>query len=110
MAIPVDEEQRSTWVDVFGSAGSSVLRLSLLFGSIMIALTFLLTPMAEHQSARALQTSMNSGIDRISTGSTLKAARPLAPKYSYTERRSVLQKNKEDVCIIGADGSRTGDC
>jgi hypothetical protein len=110
MAIPVDEDHRSTWHDTFGVAGSSAVRLALLFGSAALALTFILTPMAEKQVARSADASIGSGIDQIATGSTQASTRGLAAKHSYTIRRSVLQNDKNDICIIGSDGVRTGSC
>lgn len=108
MAIPVDEKYRSTLVDLLGVAGSGALRLSLLFGSAAIALTIILTPMAESQSTRV---AMNQNIiDQMATGSTQNANRIALSSRSYTIRRSVLQTDRSDVCIISADGLRTGTC
>ena len=108
MAIPVDENERSTWVDIMGVAGSGALRLALLFGSAAVALTIILTPMAEGQvikSARA-----QNGIDQIATGSTQKAARSMPSTRQFIIRRSVLQSDINDVCIISSEGVRTGSC
>jgi hypothetical protein len=110
MAIPVDEDHRSGWMDTFGVAGSSVLRMALLFGSAAIALTIILTPMAEKQVARATDTAMRAGIDKIATGSTQVAVKALPVTHNYVIRRSVLQNDKDDICVIGSDGIRTGSC
>jgi hypothetical protein len=110
MAIPVDEDHRSTWLETFGVAGSGVLRLALLFGSAAVALTIILTPLAEKQVARATGSAMAGGIDQIATGSTQSATRVLPVKHSYIVRRSVLQNDKDDICIIGSDGVQTGSC
>ncbi len=68
MAIPIDENHRSKWTDILGTAGTGAIRISLLFGSAAIALTIILTPIAENQVARAV--TAPTGIDQISTGST----------------------------------------
>jgi hypothetical protein len=108
MAIPVDEDQRSTWADTLGVAGSGAVRIALLFGSAAVALTIILTPVAEKQVIRSA--ALQNGIDQIATGST-KNVKRLAPlTNNYTIRRSVLQADKDDVCIIGSDGVRTGSC
>lgn len=108
MAIPVDENHRSKWADLLGNAGTGALRLSFLFGSAVIALTIILTPMAEKQVARS--TAAQSGIDQIATGSTPASRRLQPATRNYVIRRSVLQSDKNDICIIGADGVRTGSC
>ena len=108
MALPVDEDQRSTWTDTLGAAGSGAIRLALLFGSAAIALTVILTPMAERQIVRSAE--MQSGIDQIATGSTKSANRSLPTTRNFVIRRSVLQTGKDDFCIIGSDGVRTGTC
>ena len=108
MAIPVDQDNRSTLADLLGAAGSGALRLSLLFGSAALALTFILTPMAETQSTRVA--SNQNGVDQIATGATQRSNRTLPSSRTYTIRRSVLQNDITDVCIISADGFRSGTC
>jgi hypothetical protein len=108
MALPVDEERRSTWTDTLGVAGSSAVRLALLFGSAAVALTIILTPMAEKQIVRSA--ALQNGIDQIATGSTKNVNRALPVTRNFVIRRSVLQVDKDDVCIIGSDGVRTGTC
>ena len=108
MAIPLDENDRSSWVDLLGVAGSGAVRIALLFGSVALALTFILTPVAENQVIRSAANQI--GIDRIATGSTGNVKRILPATHSYVVRRSVLQSGKDDICIIGADGVRTGTC
>ncbi len=108
MAIPVDENNRSTLIDLLGVAGSGALRLSLLFGSAAIALTVILTPLAETQSTRVA--SSPTGLDQIATGSTPRVNRIVPSGRIYTIRRSVLQSDINDVCIISGNGLRTGTC
>jgi hypothetical protein len=110
MAIPVDENHRSTWIDLFGAAGSGALRVALLFGSAAVALTIILTPIAEKQIARSADAASVTGIDQIATGSTRSAARGFPMKQTYVLRRSVLQSGKSDICIIGSDGVKSGSC
>lgn len=108
MAIPVDENHRSKLADVLGVAGTGALRISLLFGSAAVALTIILTPMAENQVARA--NIAPTGIDQIATGSTVSNRKTQPLLRNYVVRRSVLQSGKDDICIISADGMRTGSC
>lgn len=80
-------------------AGMSMLRVTLLFGSVAVALTLILVPMADRFSRPA---GFGAGVDYMTTGSIDRTDR-------YTIRRSVLQEQGL-VCIIRADGSRRGDC
>ena len=108
MAIPVDEDQRSTWTDTLGVAGSGALRVALLFGSAAVALTIILTPIAENQVIRSA--ANQTGIDQIATGSTRNTNRIAPTTRNYVIRRSVLQSDNNDICVISSDGIRTGSC
>jgi hypothetical protein len=108
MAIPLDDNNESNVVGFLGIAGSSAVRLALLFGSAAIALAFILTPIAENKIIRAA--ANQTGIDQIATGSTGSARRALPATRNFVIRRSVLQNGKDDVCIINTDGVRTGTC
>ena len=108
MALPFDDNERVTLTDYLGAAGSGALRLTLLFGSAAIALTIILTPMAEEQVARS--TANKYALDQIATGSTKAASRDKSRMKNFTIRRSVLQNGKDDICIISAEGIRTGTC
>lgn len=97
-AIRPDRSQRAS------QAGMGVLRLALLFGSAAIALVLIATPLLDRES-RQIYARDNGvfGLDMTSTGSISRSS-------SYTVRRSVLQPSPDSVCIIRADGSRSGDC
>ena len=82
---------------------SRLVRSALLFGAVAVALALILTPAAERR-VEALAATGGPGIDRMSTGSIQPSA------TSYTIRRSVLQSTPNAVCIIRANGVRTGDC
>lgn len=86
-----------------GEAGMGMLRITLLFGSAAVALALFAAPLLErggHQEfARG---TLPSGLDMTSTGSI--------GRNVYTVRRSVLQPSPDSVCIIGANGQRSGDC
>ncbi|MCB1418299.1 MAG: hypothetical protein KDJ74_04565 [Notoacmeibacter sp.] len=101
----------SEWVGMRGSmrknagvAGMGMVRVALLFGSAAAALTLILTPLADSQSRKIVARNAPQGIDRISTGSISNY------KGQYTVRRSVLQAERDSVCIIRDNGSRAGDC
>ncbi|MBL8581345.1 MAG: hypothetical protein JNL61_03825 [Rhizobiaceae bacterium] len=82
------------------SLGVSALRLALLFGSAAIAIALILVPMVDGPPRSVAGTG---DLDMMSTGSIRQAER-------YTLRRSVLQPSNDAVCIIRADGTRSGDC
>ncbi len=84
--------------------GMGVLRLSLLFGTAAAALTLLVTPYLADRTARQLSRAEPAGLDFMSTGSVARGTN------TYTMRRSVLQASNTGVCIISANGSRSGDC
>jgi hypothetical protein len=86
-----------------GGAGAGILRITLLFGSAAVALALILAPIAESQSdGYVAQSAFGDGVDRTVTGSIGKG--------SYTVRRSVLQASPDSVCVIRANGTRSGDC
>jgi len=85
-----------------GIAGTGALRIALLFGSIAVALGLIVAPIAQNQIERFAGTGKGD-LDMMSTGS-------IAPKSTYTVRRSVLQRSPTAVCIIGQDGRQSGDC
>lgn len=88
-----------------GRAGFGILRVSLLFGSAVIALALIATPYLERESRlRTAGAERGLQLDRMSTGSVGAAGE------TYTMRRSVLQASPRAVCIIRDNGSRSGDC
>jgi hypothetical protein len=82
------------------SLGISAIRVALLFGSAAIALALILVPLADNQVRNF---AAADGLDMTSTGS-------IARDETYTIRRSVLQPSEDSVCIIRANGTRTGEC
>jgi hypothetical protein len=83
-----------------------ILRIALLFGSAAVALALIIAPIADSQTrSYVAQDGGPVGVDTMTTGSIKGGGRDL-----YTIRRSVLQSSPEAVCVIRADGSRTGDC
>jgi hypothetical protein len=77
------------------------LRITLLFGAAAVALALIAAPLLESRGGLGFVGS--AGLDMTSTGS-------IGGTNSYTIRRSVLQSSPDAVCIIRADGSRSGDC
>ncbi|ASQ03053.1 hypothetical protein HR059_12885 [Sinorhizobium meliloti WSM1022] len=86
------------------SRRTGVLNLSLLFGTAVIALTLILTPMLSSKSDKRMLANTPIDYDNISTGSIPAGG----TAKRYTVRRSVLQEMPGAVCIIDADGSRSG--
>ena len=80
------------------------LNMALLFGTAAIALALIVTPMLAPDKADRMQAS-TMDYDNITTGSV--------PSHDgktkrYTIRRSILQQNPGDVCIIDNDGTKIG--
>jgi hypothetical protein len=83
---------------------TGVLNLSLLFGTAVIALTLILTPMLSQKTTGKVLANAPLDYDNITTGSIPggKTTR------RYTVRRSVLQEMPGAVCIVGGDGGKSG--
>lgn len=86
---------------VIGMAGMGILRITLLFGSAMVALALIITPVVDQ--SRSQFTASGVRLDRMTTGSTGRTD-------AYTLRRSVLQPSPNSICVIRANGMRSGDC
>ncbi|MDO9417911.1 hypothetical protein [Pararhizobium sp.] len=87
------------------SRRTGVLNLALLFGTAMIALTLILTPMLSPKNEGSLIANAPVDYDAIQTGSIPDNT---SPSKRYTVRRSVLQEMPGAVCIIDADGAQSG--
>lgn len=85
------------------SAGWTAIRVSLLFGSLAIALALVVTPLVSGKYGQRLVRSA-TGIDGITTATTRDKDK------TYRMRRSVLQKSPSSVCVILPDGSYRGEC
>lgn len=83
------------------SAGMGILRVTLLFGSAAVALALIATPYLD--GLRSQSDGLAGGLDMTSTGS-------IGRRDTYTLRRSVLQPLPSSVCVIRANGKRSGDC
>lgn len=90
---------------LLGNAGMGVLRVSLLFGSIAVALALIIAPIAADKT-RTIVARANApfGIDQTVTGSVGTWGK------RYTVHRSVLQSSRNAICIIQSNGARHGDC
>ena len=84
-------------------AGMGMLRLALLFGSAVVALAMIAVPLLDNGREFHARDNSPFGLDMTTTGSISRG-------NSYTVRRSVLQSSPDAVCIIRADGRRSGDC
>ncbi|MGB3390521.1 MAG: hypothetical protein WBA88_21370 [Pseudaminobacter sp.] len=84
-----------------GSAGMGALRITLLFGSAVVAFALLATPILDMRTRQ--YAGGVAGLDMTSTGSIQRGE-------AYTIRRSVLQPTPDAVCIIRANGDRSGEC
>lgn len=87
-----------------GNAGIGMLRITLLFGSIAVALSLMVASMADNRLHSQVARGYDMrNIDMTTTGSIGSTER-------YTIRRSVLQNSPKSVCIIRENGSKSGDC
>lgn len=86
------------------SNGMGAVNVALLFGTAAIALTLIVTPMLAPEKADRMQAS-TMDYDNITTGSVQTDD---GKTKRYTIRRSVLQENPGDVCIIDSDGRKNG--
>ncbi|WP_421856933.1 hypothetical protein [Oricola sp.] len=94
-------------VTAIGEAGWGMLRITLLFGSLAIAVALFLTPLLDRDgSTRFAASSIYGGIDRTATGT----ARGVQGRNQYTIRRSILQTDPGGVCIIHSNGAKSGNC
>lgn len=85
---------------LLGIAGMGALRFTLLFGSAAVALALILTPIVDSQTRDFVG---SPGVDTITTGSVQQGG-------NYTIRRSVLQESPNAICVIRANGVRSGNC
>ena len=83
--------------------GFSMLRVTLLFGSIAIAIAMLAVPLLQNGIRQTSMDGQAAGLDTISTGSVRNGSR-------YTIRRSVLQPSPDAICVIRENGTRSGAC
>ncbi len=80
------------------------LNLALLFGTAVIALTLILTPMIADDKDSSVLASAPLDHDTMTTGSIPDSGEA----KRYTVRRSVLQPTPGAVCIVDANGSQSG--
>jgi hypothetical protein len=85
------------------NAGMGLLRITLLFGSAAVALALIAVPLLDNEGRQQVAHDAFMGIGHTSTGSIGTAG-------TYTIRRSVLQPSPDAVCVIRANGRRSGDC
>jgi hypothetical protein len=87
-----------------GDTRTGALNLALLFGTAVIALALVLTPVLSAKSDKRIMANVPDEFDMISTGSIPKEA----GGKRYTVRRSVLQEMPGAVCIVNGTGTAGG--
>lgn len=85
------------------SSGSLLVRATLLFAGVFVALALIIVPIADRGTATRLAAGAPD-LDMMTTGSITAAPR------QYTIHRSVLQAPGSAPCILFADSSRQGSC
>lgn len=86
-------------------AGSGMLRIVLLFGSVAIALALIIAPVLDKGSnADFAEVDGQYGVDMMRTGTIGSRG------TTYTIHRSVLQSSPNSVCIMRSNGTSSGDC
>jgi hypothetical protein len=98
----VRNRQRAT----YRSGKTGVLNMALLFGTAVIALSLILTPMLAERADQRRMASVHQDFDMLTTGSIKPAD---SDAKHYTIRRSVLQETPGSVCIVQGYGA-DGDC
>jgi len=86
-----------------GDTRTGALNLALLFGTAVIALALVLTPVLSARSDKRIMANVPDEFDMISTGSI-----PKETGKRYTVRRSVLQEMPGAVCIVNGTGTSGG--
>ena len=86
-----------------GDTRTGALNLALLFGTAVIALALVLTPVLSSKTDKRIMANVPDEFDMISTGSI-----PSENGKRYTVRRSVLQEMPGAVCIIDDNGQGNG--
>ncbi|MDM9649517.1 hypothetical protein [Rhizobium sp. S163] len=92
------------------SRKTGALNIALLFGTAVVALTLILTPMLADKSKSSVFASAPSEFDSITTGSIPKGENGAKSENGkrYTIRRSVLQDTPGSVCVVQGYGSGVG--
>lgn len=93
--------QRTT----YRSGRTGALNVALLFGTAVIALSLIVTPMLAGRDNQRRLAHVQDDLDMISTGS-IKPVERSSSKH-YTIRRSILQETPGSVCIV--QGYSSGD-
>ncbi|MDK4736653.1 hypothetical protein [Rhizobium sp. CNPSo 3490] len=86
------------------SRRTGALNIALLFGTAVVALTLILTPMLADSSKKSVFANAPVDFDTITTGSIPKNE---SGKH-YTIRRSVLQDTPGSVCVVQGYGVGAG--
>ncbi|MBB4479254.1 hypothetical protein GGE46_001829 [Rhizobium etli] len=86
------------------SRRTGALNIALLFGTAVVALTLILTPMLADSSKKSVFASAPVDFDTITTGSIPKNE----GGKRYTIRRSVLQETPGSVCVVEGYGVGAG--
>jgi hypothetical protein len=88
----------------YRSGRTGALNMALLFGTAVIALSLILTPMLAERSNQTRLAHVQEDFDMLTTGSIKPTD---GSGKHYTIRRSVLQETPGSVCIVqgyGTDG------
>lgn len=85
--------QRST----YRSGRTGALNIALLFGTAVIALSLIITPMLAGHSDESRMARVQQDFDMITTGSIKSGDN--TTKH-YTIRRSILQETPGSVCVV----------
>lgn len=85
----------------YGSGKTGALNIALLFGTAVIALALILTPMLADRNDERRLADIQDDFDRITTGSVKPAQNGIK---HYTIRRSVLQDTPNSTCIVEGYG------
>lgn len=103
-------EIRPASMSTVGEAGLGMVRVTLLFGSLAIAVALFVAPLLDRTGDSHLASASRfMGIDNRATG-TVGQPTSYRSGSEFTIRRSVLQTGPTSKCIIYSNGAQTGDC
>lgn len=84
-----------------GSGRTGALNIALLFGTAVIALSLIVTPMLAGRDDAQRLNLVQQDFDKLVTGSVRPADRG---NKNYTIRRSVLQETPGSICVVQGYG------
>ena len=90
-----------------GASGFTSIQAASTFAIAGVVGALVITPLMKPNAPSLLATLPGAGIDMTSTGSISSGS---SKKTTYRVRRSVLQKDNKQPCVLFDSGRREGNC